>query len=214
MKKYLIFAICAVMLCACGKKKEEEAAEPTITPTQAVEQQTEENAEATAEPVAEPVPAEKGTVAVTSDGDNVKVTMPAELFGTDVEKTVNVIKEKRGFKDISIDGDKVIFSITKQQHAEWLEDTGNNIKNNVNTIMNNANYPEIKNIELNDDFTQVTIKVDKASYRSDQVKIAADGIAQLMLTYQSCNGVAVDALAVAVTVCDNGTGETIETFNF
>ncbi len=213
MKKYLIFAICAVMLCACGKKKEEEVVEPTAAPTQAVEQQT-EGAEATAEPVADPIPAEKGTVAVTSEGDNVKVTMPSELFGSDVEKTVKIIKEKRGFKDISIDGDKVIFSITKEQHAQWLEDTGNNIKNNVNSTMNNANYPEIKNIELNDNFTQVTIKVDKASYRSDQVKVAADGIAQLMLTYQSCNGVAVDALSVAVTVCDNGTGETIETFNF
>ncbi|MBP5607535.1 MAG: hypothetical protein J6X66_04600 [Lachnospiraceae bacterium] len=173
MKKRVFAVIMAMTLVTsvftgCGK----EAGEAQST-SPAVENQVEQSTVADE-------PTETATEAETSDdgmkqleaiGDvdvdkglfNVTLTIPKDFVGeTTQEKLDESVKEK-GYKSATLNSDgSVTYVMTKAQHEEMLVGIRESIDKSLSEMIGSSDYPNITNVEHNDNYTSFTITTKNA----------------------------------------------------
>jgi len=173
MKKRVFAVIMAMTLVTsvftgCGK----EAGEAQST-SPAVENQVEQSTVADE-------PTETATEAETSDdgmkqleaiGDvdvdkglfNVTLTIPKDFVGeTTQEKLDESVKEK-GYKSATLNSDgSVTYVMTKAQHEEMLVGIRESIDKSLSEMVGSSDYPNITNVEHNDNYTSFTITTKNA----------------------------------------------------
>lgn len=101
-----------------------------------------------------------GDIDVDKNLLSVTITMPAEY--TDSELTQAdydaAAAENDGIKSITLNNDgSVTYVVTKQYHQEMLQGVVDQYTEQNNEMIGSEDYPNITNIETNDDFTEFTV---------------------------------------------------------
>ena len=144
---------------------------------------------------------------------SVEIKLPASLFeGQDMSTfDADAYANEQGFTSAKVNEDgSVAVTMTKAKHKELLEEMANTLNTNFNEFVNGESTPYIKEITHNDDFTAVTMKVDKAAYETafDFTPLA---IGMSVAMYQAF---IETEYHVEISIVDVATGATINTITY
>ena len=167
-KKFVSIILCFVLVLSCvGCGKAGSSAENNVATdapvTEPVENAPEEVTEAPME--------ETTSQAIDTDEKllTVDITFPASFFeGTDMSTfdTDAYVKEQ-GFISAKINDDgSMIVTMSKSKHNELMAEMVTTLETNFASLVEAEDTPYIKEITHNDDFTLVTVKVDRKAYEN------------------------------------------------
>lgn len=144
---------------------------------------------------------------------SVEITLPASLFeGQDMASfDTAAYVEEQGFLSAKVNEDgSLTVTMTKSKHNELLDEMATSLDTSFAEFANSEDTPYIKEITHNDDFTAVTMKVDKAAYENafDLTPLAI-GISVAM--YQAFTETEYH---VEISIVDVATGDTINTITY
>lgn len=143
----------------------------------------------------------------------VEITLPASLFeGEDMASfdTDAYVKEQ-GLISATVNTDNsVTVTMTKSRHKELLDEMTTSLDTTFAEFVNGEDTAYIKEITHNDDFTAVTMKVDKAAYENafDFTPLAI-GLSVAM--YQAFTETEYH---VEISIVDVATGEAINSITY
>ena len=144
---------------------------------------------------------------------SVDITLPASMFeGQDMTNfDADAYANEQGFSAAKVNEDgSITVTMSKTKHKELLEEMAISLETNFAEFVNGENTPYIKEISHNDDFTAVTMKVDKAAYESafDFTPLA---IGMSVAMYQAF---IETEYHVEISIVDVATGETINSTTY
>lgn len=143
----------------------------------------------------------------------VDITLPASFFQDQDMSTFDTeayVKEN-GFIAAKVNEDQSLtVTMTKGKHQDLLNEMSASIKTSLAEYVESEDTPYIKEITHNDDFTVVTMKVDRAAYESafDMMPFViamSAGMYQMFLEMDS---------HVEINIVDVATGETFKTTTY
>lgn len=152
-----------------------------------------------------------GKVEVDEGLFDVELTIPANFVGESTQEELDALCEENGFKSIVLNDDgSATYTMAKNKHKEIMDEYRTDILNNLNDMIGSENYPNITNIETNDNFTEFTVttkntELDLAESFSFLTFYMAGGI------YNAFSGEEIDNISVTFVNADNG--EVITTAN-
>lgn len=168
MRKLLCTALAfllALNLAACGGEtavKDDAAqtepvkSEEAEVPTEAVDQ---------LEPEQEPV--ENASIETEENLLTVDITIPASYLDAESEIDEDAYAQENGYLAAHKNADgSVTVTMTKARHQELIRELTASIEEAYAGIVEDEATSYVKEISHNDDFTNVTIKVDRAAYES------------------------------------------------
>jgi len=193
MKKLIVFVLLFVSLfvVACGDKSvdvEEEVSETEV---------------------AEPVEAEE-SIEVDETLLNVEITLPASYFEDETPEEIESSAKEEGIKEVIANDDgSYTYVMSKKKHQEMMDSIAEEYA--VEFADPSVNYPSVKSIEYNDDFSKFTITVDKEAYEDswDLFVTMEAGMSGMM--YQTFDSVSEDDIEVVINVVDSITNEVFNT---
>lgn len=190
MRKFLI-VICSTflfLLVACGGNEAEESSKP------AEETDTETEAESS-------VDVNKGIL-------NVEVTLPSMFFeGEEIEDVIAKAKEEGVKEIVENDDGSLTYKMSKKEHKEIVNEMSTEIEESVSEIIDEDEFPSIKEIDHEKDFSAFTVVVDKEAYENSLDGFAIVGLAMSGMYYQVFDGVDAEDSKVVVNLEDEATGE-------
>lgn len=144
---------------------------------------------------------------------SVDITLPASMFeGQDMTNfDADAYANEQGFSAAKVNEDgSISVTMSKAKHKELLEEMANGLDTSFAEFVNGETTPYIKEISHNDDFTAVTMKVDKAAYESafDFTPLA---IGMSVAMYQAF---IETEYHVEISIVDVATGETINSITY
>ncbi len=187
MKKVLLFVLAAIMILsfsACSSKETSQNNTPEESST------------------------ESTTPVVDENLLTVDINIPATWFDEDNPATDELTQEQKdnGFKSAKLNDDgSVTYTIGKSDFKKYKEQLQASTADSLNNI--SADYPCVKSIEFADDFSEITLKVNRAEYEDglNSFVIPVAGFSANM--YQTYTNEPVKS---DVKVVDIDTNETIE----
>ncbi|MBQ7767592.1 MAG: hypothetical protein IJ403_01765 [Oscillospiraceae bacterium] len=144
---------------------------------------------------------------------SVEITLPASIFeGEDMTKfDAKAYAKEQGFTSAKVNKDgSVTVTMTKAKHKELLDEMADSLDKNFAEFVNGEDTPYIKEISHNDNFTAVTMKVDKAAYEN-AFDFTPFAIALSVSMYQAFTETEYH---VEVTIVDVTTGATIDSITY
>lgn len=204
----IILSILLVLSCVgCGQASSSSVGENVETGAPSVDPTENTPEEVTDAPTEETAPQ---TIDTDEKLLTVDITFPASFFeGTDMSTfdTDAYVKEQNFLAArINEDGSMVV-TMTKGRHKELLDETSANLDVNFASFVEAEDTPYIKEISHNDDFTMVTVKVDRAAYEN-AFDITPFAIGMSVAFYQMLLDMEYH---VEVVMIDIDTGDTITT---
>lgn len=144
---------------------------------------------------------------------SVEITLPASMFESeDMSKfDADAYADEQGFTSAKVNKDgSVTITMTKAKHKELLDEMSTSLDKNFQEFVNGEDTPYIKEISHNDNFTAVTMKVDKAAYEN-AFDFTPFAIAVSVSMYQAFTETEYH---VEITIVDVATGATIDSITY
>lgn len=146
---------------------------------------------------------------------DVTITIPSSLVGEDAASELTDEQKEKGFKSVSRNGDgSITYVITKNAHKTIVEDLRTSTAKTMDDIVASGDFASIKKIEYNNDFTEVSMWVDKKAFERSLDGLSALSVWFSGALYQAFNGTESDKLSVTVNVVDEKTDETFKSIKY
>ncbi|NMB43726.1 MAG: hypothetical protein GX995_06310 [Clostridiales bacterium] len=196
-----------IVLASCGNKTEDPSDKSNNT-----EQSTTTNTENSTSSSEE-----SDTVKVDEGLLHTKITVPASFFEDTSEDEIKAASEEEGFKSYKINSDgSVTYTMTKKKHKEILIELSAAIDEFIDELVNGDDENEVESItkiEVNDDYSEINIYVDKDSYTEwDSIYAVLFHIQAAY--YQIFSGVSADDIEIEVSYIDDVSGEIIDSSSY
>lgn len=116
-----------------------------------------------------------GSTDTTSSGDievdenllTVEITLPASFFESDEDFDADTYAQEQGFSSAKVNDDgSVTVTMTKGKYKEMLQEMSDSLDESFAELVGAEDTPYIKEITHNDDFSSVTVKVDREAYEN------------------------------------------------
>ncbi len=152
---------------------------------------------------------------ITVDGDelvDVEIKVPISFVLEDINASSQLTKEQKdaGFKSVVSDGNSsVTYTISKADYKVFLRnyryETVTKIENELT-----SSYSYIKDINCNDDLSNVIVKVDRAGFNSADGSAISTTVSLPSMVYQMYAQLGMNC---NITIADAETSAVIETYN-
>lgn len=210
-KKILALSLCTtLLLTACGSQTTEAT---PATPT--------ESSVATETSVAESIATEStteanelealGSIEVEKELFDVSITLPADIMGEITQAELDKTCIEMGYGSITLNEDgSATYVMTKSQHKKLLEETKTSFDTSLAEMIGDENYPNVTDINANDDFTEFTITT-----KSTELSITESFSVMVFYMYGGMYGrfAGTEVDNVSVTFINADSGEVISTAN-
>lgn len=143
----------------------------------------------------------------------VEITIPASIFAEEDMSTFDpdAYAAEQGFISAKVnDDDSVTITMSKAKHKELLDELETSLDTSFAEFVNGENTPYIKDITHNDDFSAVTMKVDREAYEN-AFDFTPFAIGVLVAWYQAFTETECH---VTISIVDVATGETMDTITY
>lgn len=88
---------------------------------------------------------------------NIELTLPAEYIGAQTQDDLDKLAKEYGYSvTLNSDG-SATYVMTPKQHKEFMSECRKQIQDSLDEMIGSETYPNITNIETNDNFTEFTI---------------------------------------------------------
>lgn len=125
------------------------------------------------EAVSEEPSGEKGISAQKEKGE-VEITVPAVLFSGNAASKLTDEQKKNSLPAAKINEDgSVTYTIKRSSYEPFIKEFKKTTAQAMDQVGSAGTYRSVKNIEYNDDFSRITITVDKKEYESNKFDAAA-----------------------------------------
>lgn len=173
MKRFLIVTlIIAFLLTACSSNNNARIAEKDATTDNTTEETT-SHEDVSTEPTDENQPEdsqaedgkEQSGIEVDKNLLTVEVTYPASLIGDNKDEILN--SKEDGIKEVRENADgSITFVMTKAKYSEMMEEAKKHTIDFLDSLPDSGDYPSIKKVTYNDDFSEIVLEVDKEAYQN------------------------------------------------
>lgn len=159
MKKLIALSLAVVMsmsLISCGGTDTNENSSSATLPSDATSSASDDATESSAESTEDI--AALGDIEVEENIFDVEITIPADYVESTTQEEVDQEAAEAGVHSATLNEDgSVTYVMSKAQHKKMLEDTRASIQQSLSDMVGSEEYPNITNIETNDDFTKFTV---------------------------------------------------------
>ncbi len=207
MKKLMTVTVASLLLLstACGTPAASAPSEPAFS----AGTQKSENAEASTSNSSGLE--DFASIEVDKGLFNVELTIPKDFVGDQTQEELDKISEEKGYKSITLNADgSATYIMTKNQHEDLLEQYRTQIRESLDEMVGSDTYPNITNIDSNDNFTEFTITT-----KSTELDMAESFSVLNFYMYGGMYSVfdGKEADNISVTFVNADSGEVISTSN-
>ncbi|MGN9163296.1 hypothetical protein [Clostridium sulfidigenes] len=164
---------------------------------------------------------EGDTTAATENNESIEVdkglldvtlTLPASIFeGEDINAKAEEMKND-GAKETTVNEDgSMTVKMSKSKHKEMMTEMKTSVIKSIEDIKTSGDYPSIKDVKYNDDFTNITLEVVQAEYEESLEALATFGIGIAALYYNVYSGVETEKIHITIDEKNFETGEVFDT---
>lgn len=183
----LLITVMSLSLMACSEKSEKKS-----TDTETAENEDRSDLDAL------------GDVEVDEKLFSVELTIPADYVGDTTQEELDKSAEENGFKSITLNDDgSATYIMTKKQHEEMMSGIADEINSNLTGMIGSEDYPNITNIETNENYTSFTVTTS-----STELDLNESFSVMAFYTYGGMynifNGTSVDNVHVDFVNADTG----------
>lgn len=142
----------------------------------------------------------------------IEITLPADFFETEEDLDALIEAEKdSGLGEVEKNADgSITYTMNHAEQQEMLDNIRENTTETIKDVINSEEFPSIHDITYQDDLSEFTFVVDKATYESGFDLIGTIGIGMSGIYYQHFNGAEGDANEVVVQIVDESTEEVFD----
>ncbi len=173
-----------------------------------------ENADATNGSTESGTEATSGGIDTDENLLTVDITLPASMFAEEDMTSFDAesYATEQGFiKAVLNDDGSVTVTMTKGKHNELLSEMAASVEESFGELVGAEGTPYIKGITHNDDFSAVTVKVDRAGYENAIFEMTPLIVGMSAMIYQAF----LDMEPVCViTIADAETGDTLNSVTY
>lgn len=208
MKKVLSIVLSIIILTAfasCGEAKQNNNETTTTTTTTTT---TAETTQLTTTKTKET--SEKGVKAQKNNNDTVSIDIPASLIGKNATDKLTDEQKNNGFKKAVVNKDgSVTYTIDSQKYDTFLKEYQKTVAESLDKIKTDGNYKSINSVEYNDNFSEITLIVDKNKFENgmDSIAIMQAGVSAAMYQAFDINS----KTKTTINVKDQKTGKVFKT---
>lgn len=146
---------------------------------------------------------------------NVEITLPASMFeDQDMDTIIAEAKEDGVEKVTKNDDGSVTYSMSKSAYNQIMQEMKEEFASFVDDMKNGEDFVSIKDIEYNDDLSDITLIVEQEKYENSFDAFASLGIGIQGMYYQIFEGTDPENTKVTISVKDMDTGEVFDTIVF
>ena len=146
---------------------------------------------------------------------DVELTLPADLFEGQTEDEIIANAKEEGVKDVKVNEDgTVYYKMSKSEHKKMMKEMKESAVESITEIVKSDDYPSIKEISYNKDFTEYDITVDRKALENSMDGFAVFSLAILGSYYNAFDGKAADDLKLTINMIDEATGKVFDTTVF
>ena len=140
--------------------------------------------------------------------------MPADLFEGQTEDEIIASAKEEGVKEVKVNEDgTVYYKMSKSEHKKMIKEMKESAVDSITEIVKSDEYPSIKEISYNKDFTEYDITVDRKALENSMDGFAVFSLAILGSYYNAFDGKA-DDLKLTMNMIDEATGKVYDTTVF
>lgn len=207
MKRIIALVLAIAMITGCSSTPQKQADTKKVDSTSKVEEQVKEDK--TGDEVKKED--KKDAIKVERNKD-VEIKFPASMVGTgeQLEATIKSAKEKGVKEIIKNDDGTLTYKMSGEVYDTMMKELKQNIQSAIDEIKNNEDIKSIKEIITNDDFSDVTLVVDRKAYEGSFDGMAALGVIFGAMMYQSFDGKTAETMKVNLNVKDASTNEVFD----
>lgn len=144
---------------------------------------------------------------------DIELTIPALLTDDSAEPTVTDEAKELGVKKIEKQSDgSVKYTFERSKYKEYLNYLKDETKNTIDDIATGADYKSISKIDYNNNFSDITISVNKEAYENSFESLAVTVCGISCMLYQAFDTSAPQT--VTINVKDISTGEVLDTVKY
>lgn len=133
--------------------------------------------------------AKTGNNTASADNDKkLKITVPGDFIDEDPDKELELTDEQKsqGYNSLVKNKDgSVTYEIGSADYINAVASLKESVAKNLNGLVTDTDYPSIKKAEFNDDFSSVTLYVDKAIYTTGLDSFASVSVYNWVGYYQA-----------------------------
>ena len=199
MKKLITFALALCMLLSMT------ACAPTESPN------------GTNAPANDSTPSSSATSGGIDTDENlltVDITLPASMFAEEdmTAFDADAYADEQGFVKAILNSDgSVTVTMTKSKHKELLDEMTASLEKSFSELVEADTTPYIKEITHNEDFSAVTVKVDRTGYESALFDMTPLVVGMSAMLYQAF--LDMEPICV-ITISDAATGDTLNSVTY
>lgn len=138
----------------------------------------------------------------------VEITITKEFLQDENYKEMILVAKDDGVKEITKNKDhSITITMSEEQHKVILNDLEIEMKNTIEEIEDNDDFPSIQKIIPNESFTEYILEVDRELYEDNFDGFSVMGLGMSGLFYQLFNGKKIKNSVIIIYVKDGSTGE-------
>lgn len=154
-------------------------------------------------------------IAVNKGLLDVELTLPADLFEGQTEDEIIAKAKEEGVKEVKVNEDgTVYYKMSKSEHKKMMKEMKESAVESITEIVKSDDYPSIKEISYNKDFTEYDITVDRNALENSMDGFALFSLAILGTYYNTFDGKSYDDLKLTMNMIDEATGKVYDTTVF
>lgn len=143
---------------------------------------------------------------------NVEITIPSSQIES-IDETLANAKEK-GYDVTKNEDGSITYKLTKSQHEELMASLEQSFQKSIDELVSSGDYPSLKKITFNDDYTKADVIVDYNAYTNSMDMFSMMVIGMIGPMYQYYNGVQENSVNTEVSLIDEASGEVKDTLNY
>ena len=145
---------------------------------------------------------------------DIELTLPADLFEGQTEDEIIANAKEEGVKEVKVNEDgTVYYKMSKSEHKKMMKAMKEGVVEGITEIVNSDDYPSIKEISYNKDFTEFDITVDRTAFDNSMDGFVIFSLAISGTYYNAFDGKS-DDLKLTMNIVDEATGEVYDTTVF
>lgn len=213
MKRVISMLLCNVMLAAFSACSSGENASVPDTSTIPNAESSLSSEIPSSAPTSESQSSEQG-LEVDKGLLDVTINFPASMFQDGISDD-DIKSAKADGIDVTKNADgSVTYKMSKATHKKLMDEYKKSTQEALDKLKTSGDYESIKDVKSNDDFSQITISVDKAKYQDSMDAFAALSAGFQGMFYQIFDGRDANSTSVKVSFVDANSGGEIDSVTY